>query len=155
MRSFLGVGVVLALVTACGDDADERVADAATSIDASTPDAVAPPPIDARVESDAGETARDASAPFVCDVVAPTSCPEPAPKFADVQPIFVQQCGTCHGQDWTGAWPLNSYTHIADWQDEIRSELVSCGMPPPESGMTISAPDRMKILQWIRCGLPR
>jgi uncharacterized membrane protein len=89
-----------------------------------------------------------------CDVVPPTSCPSPAPKFADVQPIFLNQCGMCHGKDWTGQWPLDNYEHVADWRDEIRSELVSCAMPPADGGVTISLADRTKILQWIRCGAP-
>lgn len=96
-----------------------------------------------------------AVAPFVCDVVPPTACPEDAPKYSDVQPIFTEQCGACHGKDWTGEWPLDNYSHISDWQDEIRSELVTCSMPPPDGGVVIALEDRMKILNWIRCGLPR
>ncbi|MET0284606.1 MAG: hypothetical protein ABW352_09060 [Polyangiales bacterium] len=144
--------MALVLGIGCGDDADDS--DAAAPIDASTPDALVAP-LDARLPNDASDAAQDASVPFVCDVVAPTSCPDPAPKFADVQPIFVNQCGACHGQDWTGEWPLNSYSHIADWQDEIRADVTSCRMPPPESGVKIPLADRMKILHWIRCGLPR
>ncbi|HEX5658816.1 MAG TPA: hypothetical protein VFX59_16570 [Polyangiales bacterium] len=131
------------LLASCGDDAPSPEVDAATSVlDAGLPDA-------------SNEVARDANVPFVCDVVAPTSCPSPAPKYADVQPIFTKQCGVCHGQDWTGEWPLDSYSHISDWQDEIRSELVTCAMPPVDSGVMIPLASRMKILEWIRCGLPR
>jgi hypothetical protein len=106
--------------------------------------------------SDAGDAeGPDAGAPFVCDVVAPSACPNPAPTFADVQPIFHDSCGVCHGKDWTGAWPLDTYSHIADWSDVIRDELVSCSMPPADGGVMIASEERMKILSWIRCGTPR
>ncbi len=116
------------------------------------------------VDLDAGEIvqtdASDAGAVFIpgpgnCDIVAPTACPDPAPKYADVLPIFTKQCGLCHGQDWTGEWPLDNYSHISDWQDEIRAEVASCAMPPADGGIAIPLADRMKILHWIRCGLPK
>jgi cytochrome c5 len=145
MRRFL----LLVLLAACGDDEPIPAVDASMGVLDSS----------ALEVEDAGasdsDAPRDADAPFVCDVVAPTSCPDPAPKFADVQPIFTRQCGVCHGQDWTGEWPLDNYSHISDWQDSIRDELVRCSMPPRDGGVVISLENRMKILSWIRCGLPK
>jgi hypothetical protein len=161
-RTFL---VTLALIAACGDDDPRAEVDAArpadvldaSDVDAALVDAslIDAAHLDAALEAADAGPARDADLPFVCDVVAPSACPEPAPTYADVQPIFTRQCGVCHGQDWTGEWPLDSYSHVSDWQDEIRSELVSCSMPPRDSGVEIAPADRMKILHWLRCGLPR
>jgi hypothetical protein len=155
MRRFFLTALML---TACGDDERTPGADASV-IDSSVFDASV---VDARTveaedagPTDSGELPLDANVPFVCDVVAPTSCPDPAPKFADVQPIFTEQCGACHGRDWTGEWPLDNYSHIADWQDSIRDELVRCSMPPLDGGVVIALEDRMKILHWLRCGLPK
>lgn len=106
--------------------------------------------------SDVGDAGvADAAAPVACDIVVPTACPSPAPKYADVQPIFANQCGQCHGQDWTGQWPLDTYEHILDWSDDIRAEVASCAMPPADGGVTIPLADRMQILYWIRCGAPK
>jgi uncharacterized membrane protein len=152
------------VLSACPSDAAEPAdrldaavfTDAASPLDGTVQDAaiadataIAQPPRDAGAGSDASV------APFACDVTAPTSCPEPAPRYADVQPIFTRRCGVCHGQDWTGEWPLDNYSHIADWQAEIRAELVSCSMPPPDAGVPIPDDERNAILSWLRCGLPR
>jgi uncharacterized membrane protein len=92
----------------------------------------------------------------VCAVSAPTSCPTPKPRYADVAPIFKQRCVVCHnGAAPDSPWPLTSYEHIADWYDSIRSELSSCAMPPPASGLTMTDDERVAILSWIRCGFPK
>jgi hypothetical protein len=87
-------------------------------------------------------------------VPAPTACPEPAPRYADVAPIFQQRCVICHS-GWEGPWPLNDYGHVADWQDSIRTNLLDCSMPPPDAGIPITVEERVAILTWIRCGLPK
>ena len=83
-------------------------------------------------------------------------CPEPAPVYADVAPIFEQRCATaaCHSGFVGGPWPLRDYEHIADWQDVVRAEVVSCAMPPPDANVPITDEERLQILNWIRCGLP-
>jgi hypothetical protein len=110
---------------------------------------------DGGIDGGPGQPSQAGLVPWDCKIVAPTACPEVAPKYVDVQPIFTKQCGVCHGQAWTGEWPLDNYSHISDWQDEIRSELSTCSMPPADGGVNVSLDDRMKILNWIRCGLPK
>lgn len=94
-----------------------------------------------------------------CSVTAPTACPSDMPTYADVEPIFQERCVACHmGQDESElcpeCWALTDYGHVASWSQEIKSAMLACDMPPPESGMTMTNAERMKILDWIRCGLP-
>ena len=91
---------------------------------------------------------------MVCSVQAPTACAEPAPAYADVAPIFEQNCVVCHSGQ-AGNWPLSTYSHVASWADEIRGVLLQCAMPPPDSGLRIEDAERDLLLAWIRCGLPR
>jgi len=91
----------------------------------------------------------------VCSVMAPTSCPDPAPTYKQVALIIEERCESCHSPRWTGPWPLDNYQHVADWQDTIRSNMLDCSMPPPETGLTMPNEERMVILNWLRCGLPQ
>jgi hypothetical protein len=95
--------------------------------------------------------------PLTCAVTAPTSCPTPAPRYMDVQPIIQQNCASpCHsGTDPAGPWPLTSYEHVADWADIVSADLLDCTMPPADGGVSLSAEDRQAILTWIRCGFPQ
>lgn len=135
---------------ACGgdpetnDDAGAAVADAGAR-DSGTP------PVDSGAQPDAG--ARDAAVPVQCNALAP-ACPDPAPTFADVQPIFQARCVSCHYGAVGGPWPLEDYGHIADWQSEVRGALVSCSMPPPGMGEIPDA-ERLAILNWLACGAKR
>jgi uncharacterized membrane protein len=90
-----------------------------------------------------------------CTVEAPTSCPDPAPRFGDVSPIFKKRCASCHVSEWNGPWPLDTYSHIADWADTIRGHLIECSMPPPEAGVPIPNDESELVLTWIRCNTPR
>ncbi|APR81745.1 Hypothetical protein A7982_07094 [Minicystis rosea] len=90
-----------------------------------------------------------------CDVTAPTSCPDPAPTYADVMPILTLKCQPCHSGVPNGPWPLTDYDHVADWQNEIRTELLACSMPPLDGGVTITDEERMLLLTWVRCGVPK
>jgi len=101
--------------------------------------------------SDAGK-GRD-SMPRECHAERVTECPEPAPVFADVAPIFRNVCASCHALPG-GPWPLEDHTDIADWQDVIRDDLLTCAMPPPDAGVSLRDQDRQLILTWIRCGSP-
>src|SRR5262245_15303976 len=68
--------------------------------------------------SDSGPDPSDASPdarPASCSVTAPTSCPDPAPHYADVMPIFRDRCVICHSGAVDGPWALTDYEHIADW----------------------------------------
>ena len=99
----------------------------------------------------------DSKAKVVCTVSAPTMCPDPAPTFADVTPIFERRCAIagCHTGFVGGPWPLDTYEHIADWQDVVRAEVVSCSMPPADANVPITDEERLTILNWVRCGLPK
>jgi hypothetical protein len=91
---------------------------------------------------------------LVCDVRAPSECADPDMTFADIEPIIAQRCLGCH--DGRGdQWPLLDYGHVAAWFIEIRSAMLSCAMPPPDSGLTMPVEEREALLRWIRCGRPR
>jgi uncharacterized membrane protein len=98
--------------------------------------------------------AHDALDAAVCVSDAPTLCPATAPRYADVAPIIRARCATCHSGAADGPWPLDSYGHIADWQNEIRSELLRCTMPPLDASVALLPEERLTILTWLRCGLP-
>jgi hypothetical protein len=89
-----------------------------------------------------------------CSVEAPTGCPDPATRYADVAPLFEQHCVPCHFGTPGGPWPLTSYKHAVDWQDIIRTAMLECTMPPADGGGVMSNEDRLAILNWIRCGYP-
>jgi hypothetical protein len=89
-----------------------------------------------------------------CDITAPTRCSDPPLRYADVEPIFMQRCTSCHG-GMDGRWPLTTYQHVADWYAEIRGQMLSCSMPPSSSGLSMPRAERERILLWIRCGFPR
>lgn len=90
--------------------------------------------------------------PPPCTVIAPTSCPDPAPRYADIAPIVGERCVPCHYGMPNGPWPLNSYRHLVDWHDTIPDVLRTCLMPPPDSGMTMTDEERVAILTWLLCG---
>jgi hypothetical protein len=122
-------------------DADEPME--AALADAGAHDATAP--VDA--------AARDATPSVPCTAVAPTACPDPAPTYADVAPIIERRCSGCHSPQ-TIHWPLDTYQHVADWQDTIRSMLLECAMPPADAGGPLPADESAVMLGFLRCGLP-
>lgn len=161
-----------------GDDAATPASDAAVSppVDAAnlpTQDAQVVPldtgvavDLDARVvadaaldggvsPSDAGPPRDAAVLPLVCNVPAPASCPSPAPRYPEIAAIIKQRCASCHSPLWTGPWPLDTYGHVADWQDTIQANLLDCSMPPPDAGVPMTVDERVSILTWIKCGLPQ
>lgn len=101
---------------------------------------------------DAG--AAEAPAAARCTVEPPTDCPDAAPRFADVQPVFTSRCVRCHFGAEGGPWPLMTYRHIADWSSVVRDHIQLCLMPPADSGIEMPDSERRLILDWIRCGLP-
>jgi hypothetical protein len=133
---------LLASVFACDSSGDPS--DASLPL----PDADANPDGGNHSEHDAGSE----PAPMPCDVVAPTECEQPAPTYADVEPIFQQRCVVCHAGMPGGPWPLTSYPHVASWFMEIRAVMSTCAMPPRDSGMTMPTAERELILAWLRCG---
>ncbi|HWA75300.1 MAG TPA: hypothetical protein VG937_23345 [Polyangiaceae bacterium] len=102
-----------------------------------------------------GACGEDSDPPVACTVTAPLECPDPAPRYPDVAPIFEARCSSaaaCHAGAEGGPWPLNTYDDVSDWQDVIRAEVLHCTMPPPDSDMTISDQEREAILTWVKCG---
>lgn len=107
---------------------------------------------DAGPQSDAGKEGNETPPP--CTVEAPTGCTDPDLRYADIEPIIEERCLGCH--DGRGEqWPLTSYSHVANWFTQIRSMMLTCGMPPPESGLTMPVEEREKLLLWIRCDVPK
>ena len=105
-------------------------------------------------QTDAGATEDADLSPFACPIPLPTSCSNPTRRYADLVPIFVARCGSCHAGETNGPWPLNSYQSVSDWADAIRDDLANCTMPPADGGLTMLADERAAILDWIRCGYP-
>lgn len=89
-----------------------------------------------------------------CELEAPTACPTPAVTYADVEPIFRERCIVCHSGEVGAQWPLDTRSHIADWEDTVRAGVLECWMPPVGSGVPMKEEERLAILTWIRCGLP-
>lgn len=97
--------------------------------------------------ADAEEVVEECSAP------APSECLEPDLRYADVAPTFERHCAACHTGMGDEPWPLDSYENVADWADLLRDELSGCSMPPPDSNNPLPNRDRVRILNWLRCGL--
>lgn len=123
------------------DDAAPRDATAAPNEAAVTPDV-------ARI---------DAAAEPACAVEAPTACPVDAPTYGQVAVIIERHCVGCHWGEPGGPWPLTKYEHIADWSAVVRAHVLACTMPPPgaQVGASMTAQERLAILNWIRCDLPK
>ncbi len=99
-----------------------------------------------------GGTGGKGGPPIPCETVAPTSCPEPAPHYSDVRPIFEDICIGCHYGAKDGPWTLDGYEHAANWHDLIRGVMLDCSMPPPDAGIEMTLEERQALLQWLRCG---
>jgi hypothetical protein len=100
--------------------------------------------------------ALDAAKAVYCQLSPPTSCPDPPLRYGDVEGIFRSRCTTpCHDDALGGPWPLTQWDDISDWRDAVRADLLDCTMPPPDAGVPMLLDERLAILGWIRCGLPR
>ena len=88
----------------------------------------------------------------ICAPIAPTECPDPAPHYPDVAPIFESRCASCHTGIGDAPWPLDTYEKVADWAYVVRSRLLNCSMPPADSGVMMMPEERDRILAWVRCG---
>jgi hypothetical protein len=167
MRASVMFGLIVTL-GACSSDSDNQDSHAAASAtherdagpqtDAAASDggAVADAGRDAGADATAGDAGQAGETPRVsCDVVAPSACVEPKPAYADVTPILQERCVLCHNGQAGGPWPLTTYGHVADWQNEIREMVSKCFMPPVDANVPMTAAEREKILMWIRCGVQR
>jgi uncharacterized membrane protein len=88
----------------------------------------------------------------VCAPSAVVECPDPAPRYDDVAPIFERRCASCHSGVVDGPWPLDTYDHVADWAPVVRDELLRCSMPPADARVGMRPEERDEILAWVRCG---
>jgi len=102
----------------------------------------------------ASDTSGAGTTAAICAPIAPTECPEPAPHYPDVAPIFEARCTSCHTGVGDAPWSLDDYPHVADWASFIRDELLRCSMPPPDSGVIMRPEERDLVLAWVRCGYP-
>jgi hypothetical protein len=91
---------------------------------------------------------------FACPVLAPTSCPTPPVRYADIKPTVDEHCVPCHMGQPNGPWPLTDYSHLVDWQDLIQGVMMDCSMPPIDEPYSLPARDRALILTWVLCGYP-
>ncbi len=102
-----------------------------------------------------GQSSDEHKSQAVCNPVAPTECPDPAPHYPDIAPIFASRCASCHTGTANAQWPLDQYEHVADWASFIHDELLQCTMPPADSGVDMTPDEREQILIWLRCGYPK
>lgn len=145
LERLLGVMSILSALVGCASDSDKQERH---SPDSSTQH-------DAAVSGDAGIADAGEKPMVSCTVEAPSACLEPKPTYGDIAPILKDHCVICHNGKAGGPWPLTTYGHVADWQNEIRQEVSRCTMPPPDAGVEISDEDRSEILMWLRCGLAK
>ena len=83
------------------------------------------------------------------------NCSGVVPTYAQLTPVFTRACVVCHDDAAGGPWPLTTYQHVADWQDQVRSEILNCTMPPLDAGIPITWDERQAIFTWVRCGRPK
>lgn len=112
------------------------------------------PPVAPDGGGDHGGASGSPPVPHECAIEAPTACPDPAPTYAEVEPIFAARCVVCHGGTPGGPWPLNTYGHVATWRDTIRAALLTCAMPPAGADVSIDPNESELVLAWLRCGMP-
>ncbi len=93
--------------------------------------------------------------PLACKFTTPTECVQPAPRYADVEPIFQGSCIECHNGVKGEQWALTDYEHITDWWDLVEYDLSNCSMPPADAKVPLTRAEREKILMWLRCGFPQ
>ena len=150
--------VVFGVATAaCGESTGPRETDVAeVDVVDVVADTAAPDSADTFVDTAEDVDTQPDTAPFVCNTTAPTACPSPAPTYvANVAPIIEARCVSCHYGEIGGPWPLDTFGHVTDWRDTIRSAMLDCSMPPPAEQIPMTHEERMTILEWIRCGMPR
>ncbi|HVR60749.1 MAG TPA: hypothetical protein VMU50_02570, partial [Polyangia bacterium] len=88
----------------------------------------------------------------VCSPIAPAPCPDPPPRYADVQGTLQQRCVPCHDGTPDAAWPLQTYVEVAEWEDVVLDDLLRCTMPPADGGITMTDEERTALVTWIGCG---
>lgn len=120
-------------------------------------DALVPDPDGAVADGTPADGAMDLSDGGVTCVppAPPTACPDPPVRYGDIRPILDARCVSCHDTTPGGPWTLATYGHVADWEDTVRASMLDCSMPPLDSGVVMTTEERLVVLTWIRCGMPR
>jgi len=85
---------------------------------------------------------------------------EDVPTYADVSAF--DKCTMCHSSSLSGPDRNNApmdhnfdtYDGAADHADHIAEEAEGNNMPPPASGITITAAEREALIKWATCGTP-
>jgi hypothetical protein len=96
------------------------------------------------------------SAALACsEVDASATCTDKTLTYETVKPIITRSCLPCHADEADGNWPLLTYREIADWSDVIASDVIGCAMPPSDQGISLSAEDRLTLIDWFVCGNPQ
>lgn len=88
-------------------------------------------------------------------------CSDDIPTFAQVT-AFETVCTNCHDSSLSGAarngapagYDFDRYERAADEAGEIAEYVDEGLMPPPDSGLSITAAERQAILRWAVCGTP-
>jgi hypothetical protein len=91
-----------------------------------------------------------------CPNDQPQSCPGPAPSYAtDISLIVDGTCSQCHVAGGSAAnKPLGTYAEVYQRRLSVLTQLTACLMPPPSSGISLTAQERADLLAWLVCGAP-
>src|SRR5262245_30934305 len=90
-----------------------------------------------------------------CPNDLPTSCPAPAPHYADVAPIFSGICQQCHAPGGQSSdKPLTSYDEVFSRRTTVLTAVFGCVMPPESANSQLTTAQRAQLLQWLVCGAP-
>ena len=82
---------------------------------------------------------------------------------AEVYPIFLDRCGSCHAPEGVAPMSLLTYEDAYPWAQSIKEEIVNLGMPPwqPEDGFgsfkhgaSLTARELDILIEWSNGGTP-
>ena len=82
---------------------------------------------------------------------------------AEVYPIFLERCGSCHAPDGVAPMSLLTYEDAYPWAQSIKEEIVNLSMPPwqPEDGFgtfkhgaSLTARELDILVEWSSGGTP-
>jgi cytochrome c5 len=93
--------------------------------------------------------------------VPDVDCDGAVPAFAQVT-AFQRVCTNCHDSSLRGAerngaplgYDFDLHESAADEAEEIVEHVQDGSMPPPSSGLTLTANEETAIYRWALCGTP-
>ncbi len=91
-----------------------------------------------------------------CPQDAPASCPSSVPSYsATIAPILSAKCEVCHQYGGPGdPYPLGMWSDVHSTADDMQAQILSCRMPIPDAGVTLTDSERVTLLTWLVCGAP-